>query len=100
MKRGFLMENVLKSYNANQNYNSIVFSVYRSLVIFNLLSSAPHTMDEIKEVLNTIPFFKTDITVDTLRVYMNSLISSGCVIEKTLTRNKRREYTYYIKENI
>ena len=92
------MENELKSYNISQNYNSIIFSVYKSLVIFNLLSSSPHTKNEIKEVLKTIPFFKTEITDDTLRVYINSLIASGCVIEKTLTRHKHREYTYYIKE--
>lgn len=87
-----------KSYDISPNYNSIIFSVYRSLVIFNLLSLAPHTMQEIKDALDAIPFFKSGMKDDNLRIYINSLIASGCTVEKKLTRNKHREYTYYISE--
>ena len=77
-------------------YNTVLFSAFKSLVIFNFLSDAPHTMNEIKEVLGQIPFIKTEISNDSIRVYLNSLEKCGCKLEKKLTHNLRRQYTYHI----
>jgi len=88
----------IKNSDIKIGYNSILYSVFKSLVIFKLLSDTPHTMAEIKETLKQIPFFKNDISNDSIRVYLNSLAKCGCKIEKSLTRSKHRQYTYKITE--
>lgn len=79
-------------------YGKILFSAYKSLILFKLLSEAPCTKSDIKAVLKNIPFINPKISDSTLRVYINSLKSVGFVIDKRLTGKKWREYEYYISQ--
>ena len=79
-------------------YGKILFSAYKSLVLFELLSEKPCTKNDIKNFLKNISFINSDISDSTLRVYINSLKSVGFVIEKKLTGKKRREYEYFISQ--
>lgn len=92
------MGEIVKKTDVKIGYNTMLFSAFKTLVIYNLLSDAPHTMAEIKEVLGKIPFIKTEISNDSIRVYLNSLEKCGCKIEKKLTHNQRRQYSYQIVE--
>ncbi len=81
------------------SYNAIFLSAFKALIVFELLLDGPKTMDEICQFLSSLPYFKSNVSKDTIRIYINSFKIAGCVVEKKLTGQKRRQYAYHIPEN-
>ena len=81
------------------SYNAIFYSAFKSLLVFDLLLQSPKTFAQIQLHLSKLPYINANISQDTLRVYINSFKKAGCVVEKKLTGEKRREYAYFIPEN-
>lgn len=81
------------------SYNAIFHSAFKALIVFQLLMESPKTLDQLCEALKKSPYIKTTISKDTLRVYINSFKIAGCNVVKKLTKEKRREYAYFIEDN-
>ncbi len=81
------------------SYNAIFYSAFKALIVLELLMQSPKTLDELCDALIKSPHVKSNISKDTLRVYINSFKIAGCKVEKKLTGEKHREYAYFIKEN-
>ncbi len=80
-------------------YNVIFHSAFKALIVFQLLMESPKTLDQLCEALKKTPYIKPTISKDTLRVYINSFKIAGCNVVKKLTKEKRREYAYFIEDN-
>lgn len=81
------------------SYNAIFLSAFKTFIVFKLLLESPKTLEQISEILNEIPYIKSNLSKDTLRVYINTFRNAGCYVEKTLTKEKHREYAYFIPDN-
>ena len=73
-------------------YNLMSFTAFKTLLIFSLLLEAPRSYQDIIEYFKNHDFIKEKISIDTIRVYINSLKRAGCVITKT----KRAEGSKFI----
>ncbi len=63
-------------------HNLMSFTGFKSLLLFSCLLDSPKTYEEIKEKFSSYEFLKENLTIDTLRVYINSLERIGCEIIK------------------
>lgn len=81
------------------SYNAIFHSAFKALIVFQLLMESPKTLDQLCDALKKSPYIKSNISKDTLRVYINSFKIAGCNVVKKLTKEKRREYAYFIEDN-
>lgn len=86
-------------YTKEVSYNAIFYSAFKALIVFELLLASPKTLDQIRDFLVKLPYIKSTISKDTLRVYINTFKCAGCKVEKKLTGEKRREYSYFIPDN-
>lgn len=68
-------------------HNLMSFTGFKSLLLFSSLLESPKTFEEIKERFREYEFLKENISIDTLRVYINSLERIGCEI----VRDKKSE---------
>ncbi len=84
--RKFLEENVV-------THNLMSFSGFKAMLIFSMLVQGPKTYDEIKQAIENNEYLKETVSVDTLRIYMNSLKHAGCEIKKL---HEGRTVKYYI----
>lgn len=73
-------------------YNLISFTGFKALIIFSLLLESPKSYEDIRDYFANHDYIKETISVDTIRVYLNSLKRIGCIISKT----KRSEGSKYI----
>lgn len=73
-------------------YNLMSFTAFKTLLIFSLLLESPKSYQDIIEYFETHDFINEKISIDTIRVYINSLKRAGCVITKT----KRAEGSKFI----
>ena len=73
-------------------YNLMSFTAFKTLLIFSLLLEAPRSYEDIIEYFKKHDYINETISVDTARVYINSLRMAGCVIEKT----KRAEGSKFV----
>ena len=73
-------------------YNLMSFTAFKTLLIFSLLLEAPRSYEDIIEYFKNHDYINETISVDTARVYINSLRMAGCVIEKT----KRAEGSKFV----
>ncbi len=64
-------------------YNLMSFTAFKALLIFSLLLEAPRSYNDIIEYFEQHDYINEKISIDTARVYINSLKMAGCVIEKT-----------------
>ncbi len=81
------------------SYSAIFYSAFKALIVFDMLLQSPKTLDEISDYLSKLPYIKSKLSKDSLRVYINTFKNAGCNVEKKLTKAKRREYAYFIPEN-
>lgn len=72
-------------------YNLMSFTGFKSMLLFSYLLEAPHSYEEIKEYFAQHPYLNETISIDTLRVYINSLERLGCEI----VRGKKKEGSKY-----
>ena len=61
-------------------YNLMSFTAFKTLLIFSLLHEAPRSYQEIIDYFDTHDFINEKISLDTIRVYKNSLRPAVCVI--------------------
>ena len=73
-------------------YNLMSFTAFKTLLIFSLLLEAPRSYEDIIEYFKKHDYINETISIDTARVYINSLRMAGCVIEKT----KRAEGSKFV----
>lgn len=66
--------------NNKVTYNLISFTGFKSMLLFSFLLDGPKSYDEIKEYFANHPYLNETISIDTLRVYINSLERLGCEI--------------------
>ena len=64
-------------------YNLMSFTGFKALLLFSLLAESPKSYEEINEHFFNHPYLHEKISIDTLRVYINSLERIGCKIERT-----------------
>lgn len=67
-------------------YNLMSFSGFKALLIFSLLLEGPKTYSDLQKAIIEHPYLQESVSIDTLRVYLNSLKKVGCDIKK-ITKN-------------
>lgn len=89
----------MKQFIKNQKvtYNLMSFTGFKALLIFNLLTEGPKSYDEVCDYIFNHPYLREKISVDTFRVYMNTLKRLGCDIKRIKGDDKISRY--YITEH-
>lgn len=74
----------MKEFLKNQKvtYNLMSFTGYKALVLFSLLTEGPKSYDEICSYFLNHPYLREKISIDTVRVYINSLKRIGCEVKR------------------
>ncbi|MBQ8168071.1 hypothetical protein IJZ97_01480 [bacterium] len=72
-------------------YNLMSFTAFKSMLLFSYLLEQPRSYEEIREYFAQQEYLNETISIDTLRVYINSLERMGCEI----VRGKRAEGAKY-----
>ncbi|MCQ2789513.1 MAG: WYL domain-containing protein [bacterium] len=67
--------------------NLISLTGYRTLVILHALLNEPKSADELNEILYNNQYIKEKFSIDTLRLYLNSLRKVNCDIPKAHKKN-------------
>lgn len=73
-------------------YNLMSFTGFKALVMFSLLTDGPKSYEEICEYMLNHPYIKEKISIDTMRVYINSLKKIGCEIIRIKGEDKISRY--------
>ena len=84
----------MKEFIKNQKvtYNLMSFTGYKALLLFSLLSESPKSYNDISDYFFNHPYLRERISIDTLRVYINSLKRIGCEIKRTRGEDKISRY--------
>lgn len=78
--------------NNKVTYNLISFTGFKSMLLFSFLLDGAKSYDEIRDYFSEHPYLNETISIDTLRVYINSLERLGCEI----VRLKKSEGSKYM----
>ena len=80
----------MKEFLKNQTitYNLMSFTGYKALILFSLLSEGPKSYREICDYFVNKTYLKESISIDTLRVYINSLKRIGCEVKRIRGEDK------------
>ena len=73
-------------------YNLMSFTAFKSMLVFTLLLEGPKSYEEIQKFLENHEYLHETISIDTLRIYLNSLREIGCTINKK-TKNGVTKYS-------
>lgn len=84
----------MKEFIKNQKvtYNLMSFTGYKALLLFSLLTEGPKSYEEICEYFFNHPYLREKISIDTLRVYINSLRRIGCEVKRFRGDDKISRY--------
>lgn len=82
--------------NDTVTYNLMSFTGYKTLVLFSMLTEGPKSYYDVKEFFETHPYLREQISMDTLRVYINSFKHAGCRVKRVRIDGVSK---YYIDEN-
>lgn len=84
----------MKEFIKNQKvtYNLMSFTGYKALLLFSLLTEGPKSYEEICEYFLNHPYLREKISIDTLRVYINSLRRIGCEVKRFRGDDKISRY--------
>ena len=77
-------------------HNLMSFTGFKSILIFSMLLDGPKTYNEIQNTLKNTKILKEIVSIDAIRIYINSLRSFGCDV-KTITKNRIKYY--YIEKH-
>lgn len=77
-------------------HNLMSFSGFKSLLIFSMLTQSPKSYNDIKTALENNEYLRETISVDAIRIYINSLKVAGCEVK---TIKEGRNTKYYIDSN-
>ncbi|MBR1424175.1 hypothetical protein IJ579_01275 [bacterium] len=75
-------------------YNLMSFTGFKSLLIFTMLLEGPKSYYDLQKAISEHQYLHETVSIDTLRIYINTLKAMGCNVEKTTTN---RVAKYYIK---
>lgn len=64
-------------------YNLMSFTGFKSIFIFSLLVEGPKSYKDLQQYIVGHPYLQESVSIDTLRIYLNSLRKIGCKINKT-----------------
>ena len=79
--------------NKTVTYNLMSFTGYKALIIFSLLLEGPKSYEEVCDYIIKNPYLKGDkISIDTLRVYINSFKKLGCKVLRSKGADKISRY--------
>lgn len=73
-------------------YNLMSFTGFKALLIFNMLTEGPKSYEEISSAIEHNEYLKEKISIDTMRVYINSLKRIGCEVKRKRDENKISKY--------
>jgi len=73
-------------------YNLMSFTGFKALLIFSMLADGPKSYEEISSAIENHPYLREKISIDTFRVYMNSLKRIGCEIKRIKGDDKISRY--------
>ena len=79
--------------NKTVTYNLMSFTGFKALVMFALLTEGPKSYNEIADYMEQHPYLREKISIDTMRVYINSLKRIGCEIKRTKGEDKISRYS-------
>lgn len=77
-------------------YNLMSFSAFKAIIIFTACLEGPKSYEELRNILESHPYIQDTISIDSIRIYLNSLKKMGCLINKT-TEHKIAKY--YIEKH-
>jgi predicted DNA-binding transcriptional regulator YafY len=63
-------------------YNLMSFTAFKSILLFTLLIEGPKSYEEMQKFFKNHEYLHENISIDTLRIYLNSLKEIGCKISK------------------
>lgn len=78
--------------NNKVTYNLMSFTGYKALLLFSLLTEGPKSYEEICNHFINHPYLREKISIDTLRVYINSLKRIGCEVKRFRGEDKISRY--------
>src|SRR5574344_457304 len=64
-------------------HNLMSFTGFKSILIFSLLLDGPKSYDDLKKSIQNHIYLNETISIDALRIYINSLREIGCKISRT-----------------
>ena len=73
-------------------YNLMSFTAFKALLIFSMLAEGPKSYEEISNAMANNQYIREKISIDTMRVYINSLKRIGCEIKRTKAEDKISKY--------
>ncbi len=84
----------MKEFIKNQKvtYNLMSFTGFKALLIFSLLTEGPKSYEDISQYLLNHPYLREKISIDTMRVYINSLKRLGCEVKRIKGEDKISRY--------
>lgn len=77
-------------------YNLMSFTGFKSIYIFSLLLEGPKSYEELQDYLLNHEYLREKASVDTLRVYLNSLRHIGCNVKRCSVNGVSK---YYIESH-
>ena len=77
-------------------HNLMSFTGFKSIYIFSLLLEGPKSYKQLQKAIEEHEYLKETISIDAIRIYINSLKKIGCNIESV---KKNRENFYYISSH-
>lgn len=88
------MKKVMKEFMKSNTvtYNLMSFTGFKSILIFSLLLENPKSYEELRAYLQSHEYLHETVSIDTLRIYLNTLRKIGCKITKT-SKNRITRYS-------
>ena len=78
--------------NNKVTYNLMSFTGYKGLLIFTLLTESPKSYEEVCNYFVNDKYLRETVSIDTLRVYINTFKLLGCEIKRTKGEDKISRY--------
>lgn len=79
--------------NKKVTYNLMSFTGFKALILFSNLVESPKSYKEICDIFYNHPYLREKISIDTMRVYINSLKLIGCNVKRVRGEDKVSRYT-------
>lgn len=79
--------------NKKVTYNLMSFTGFKALILFSSLVESPKSYKEICDIFYNHPYLREKISIDTVRVYINSLKLIGCNVKRVRGEDKVSRYT-------
>lgn len=78
--------------NKKITYNLMSFTGYKGLVLFDILTEGPKSYEEVCDYFMKHPYVRETISIDTMRVFINSFKLLGCEVKRPKGDDKISRY--------